>query len=118
MSRPPAQTLGVAGGIAGIATAAGGVGLVVAGLAFGAAAENAADSVSQRYSSSTEQDGKRYETLQWVGYGTGVVAIAAGTLMYLHGQRVHAASESGGGLHGRAILNPNGGGFVLEGVFP
>ena len=63
--------------IAGIASAAGGVGLVVAGLAFGAAAENAADSVSQRYSSSTEQDGKRYETLQWVGYGAGVVAIAA-----------------------------------------
>jgi hypothetical protein len=104
--------------IAGIASAAGGVGLVVAGLAFGAAAENAADSVSQRYSSSTEQDGKRYETLQWVGYGAGVVAIAAGTLMYLHGQRMRSASESGGGLHGRAILNPNGGGFVLEGVFP
>ncbi len=106
--------------IAGIATAAGGVALIAAGIGFGAAAQSAADSVGKKYSSSTDSAGKRDATLQWVGYGAGVAALAAGTLLYLHGRQPegeHAPMTGARSLHSVAWLDGHGGAVLLEGAF-
>jgi tetratricopeptide (TPR) repeat protein len=105
--------------IAGIATAAGGVALIAAGIGFGSAAQSAADSVAKKYSSSTDSAGKRDATLQWVGYGVGAAALAAGTLLYLHGRQPegeHAATGARS-LHGVAWLDGHAGAVLLEGTF-
>ena len=106
--------------IAGIATAAGGVALIAAGIAFGAAAQSAADDVGKKYSSSTDSAGKRDATLQWVGYGAGAAALAAGTLLYLHGRPPggeHASATGTRSLHGVAWLDGRAGAVLLEGAF-
>ena len=105
--------------IAGIATAAGGVALIAAGIGFGAAAQSAADDVGKKYNSSTDSAGKRDATLQWVGYGVGAAALAAGTLLYLHGRQPegeHAATGARS-LHGVAWLDGHAGAALLEGAF-
>ncbi|HEY2903141.1 MAG TPA: tetratricopeptide repeat protein [Polyangia bacterium] len=103
---------------AGIVTAAGGVVLIGVGIAYGAAAKGAADSVSQQYSASTESAGKRDVTLQWVGYGVGAAAVAAGAFLYLYGPSLAGKPpEATAGLHGGATFNQNGGAVTLEGAF-
>jgi hypothetical protein len=105
--------------IAGIATGAAGVAFIAVGIAFGAAASNAADSVSQRYSASTESDGKRDVTLQWVGYGVGGAALATGALLYLHGlpPASRNAPERTASLRGGVIGDRNGGTLQVQGSF-
>ena len=119
-SAPPAAAADGRGWrIAGIATAAGGVALIAAGIVFGAAAQSAADDVGKKYNSSTDSAGKRDATLQWVGYGVGAAALAAGTLMYLHGRQPegeHAVSGARS-LHGVAWLDGHAGAVLLEGAF-
>jgi len=117
---PPAASDGRSWRIAGIATAAGGVALIAAGIGFGAAAQSAADSVGKKYSSSTDSAGKRDATLQWVGYGVGAAALAAGTLLYLHGRQPggeHATATGTRSLHGLAWLDGHAGAVLLEGAF-
>ena len=118
-SAPPSTSDGRGWRIAGIATAAGGVALIAAGIAFGAAAQSAADDVGKKYSSSTDSAGKRDATLQWVGYGVGAAALAAGTLLYLHGRHPdseHAATGARS-LHGVAWLDGHAGAVLLQGAF-
>jgi tetratricopeptide (TPR) repeat protein len=109
--------------IAGIATGAAGVVLVAVGIGYGAAAKNAADSVSKQYDASTESDGKRDATLQWVGYGVGVAAIATGAILYIHGMPSGKAPDKGPdktaglGLRGGAAFDRNGGALLLQGSF-
>ncbi len=117
---PSAATDGRSWRIAGIATAAGGVALIAAGIGFGAAAQSAADDVGKKYSSSTDSAGKRDATLQWVGYGVGAAALAAGTLLYLHGRHPdgeHASATGARSLHGVAWLDGRAGAVLLEGAF-
>ena len=120
-SAPPATANdGRSWRVAGIATAAGGVALIAAGIGFGAAAQSAADSVGKKYSSSTDSAGKRDATLQWVGYGVGAAALAAGTLLYLHGRQPggeHATATGTRSLHGLAWLDGHAGAVLLEGAF-
>jgi hypothetical protein len=116
---PPSTGDGRGWRIAGIATAAGGVALIAAGIAFGAAAQSAADDVGKKYNSSTDSAGKRDATLQWVGYGVGAAALAAGTLLYLHGRHPdseHAATGARS-LHGVAWLDGHVGAVLLQGAF-
>ncbi len=119
-SAPPSTSDGHGWRIAGIATAAGGVALIAAGIAFGAAAQSAADDVGKKYNSSTDSAGKRDATLQWVGYGVGAAALAAGTLLYLHGRQPeseHASATGARSLHGVAWLDGHTGAVLLEGAF-
>jgi tetratricopeptide (TPR) repeat protein len=117
---PSAANDGRSWRIAGIATAAGGVALIAAGIGFGAAAQSAADDVGKKYSSSTDSAGKRDATLQWVGYGVGAAALATGTLLYLHGRHPdgeHASATGARSLHGVAWLDGRAGAVLLEGAF-
>jgi tetratricopeptide (TPR) repeat protein len=119
-SAPPSTSDGHVWRIAGIATAAGGVALIAAGIGFGAAAQSAADDVGKKYNSSTDSAGKRDATLQWVGYGVGAAALAAGTLLYLHGRQPeseHASATGARSLHGVAWLDGHTGAVLLEGAF-
>jgi hypothetical protein len=108
--------------VAGMATAAGGVALIAVGLAYGAAARAAGESVSKQYDSSMAHAGQRDATLQWVGYGTGVVALATGALLYLHGRQAEGARPSFSSsavqrLRGLARVDGHGGAMLLEGAF-
>ena len=118
-SAPPPASDGRAWRIGGIATAAGGVAALAAGIAFGAAAQSAADDVGKKYSSSTDSAGKRDATLQWVGYGVGAAALAAGALMYLHGrpEGEHVSATGARSLRGVAWLDGRAGAVLLEGAF-
>jgi len=119
-SAPPSPaTDGRSWRIAGIATAGAGVALIAAGIAFGAAAQSAADEVGKKYNSSTDSAGKRDATLQWVGYGVGAAALAAGTLLYLHGRQPESEHAATGArsLHGVAWLDGHAGAVLLEGAF-
>jgi tetratricopeptide (TPR) repeat protein len=98
--------------VAGIVTAGAGVALAGAGLAFGIAAHSAGESVSAQYDPSTEADGKRYEKLQWIGYGVGAAALVTGIVLYIHGM-----DEKAGDVHARAALDGRGGALLLEGTF-
>jgi len=105
--------------IAGIATGAAGVACIGIGIAFGAAAKSAADSVSQQYNAGTESDGKRDATLQWVGYGVGVAALATGVILYVRGMPSDKPPEKTAALRlrGGAALDRNGGAFLLQTSF-
>jgi hypothetical protein len=98
--------------VAGIATAGAGAALAGVGLAFGIAAQSAGESVGAQYDPATEADGKRYEKLQWIGYGVGAAALVTGVLLYVHG-----IEEKAGDLHARAAFDGRGGALLLEGTF-
>jgi tetratricopeptide (TPR) repeat protein len=118
---PPAGEAGTARSwrIAGIATAAGGAAFIAVGIAYGLAARRAADAVSQQYSATTESDGKRDVSLQWIGYGVGGAALVTGALLYWHGVTAAApsSSERTASLRGGATFDRNGGALLLEGSF-
>jgi tetratricopeptide (TPR) repeat protein len=116
---PPPPDNGRTYRIAGIATAGAGVAFVAIGLAYGAAAKNAADSVSVQYNADTESAGKRDATLQWVGYGVGVAALATGAILYVHGMPSNKAPETTARLrlNGTPVFDRNGGGLLLQAAF-
>jgi tetratricopeptide (TPR) repeat protein len=116
---PPPPDSGRTYRIAGIATAGAGVAFVAIGLAYGAAAKNAADSVSVQYNADTESAGKRDATLQWVGYGVGVAALATGAILYVHGMPSNKAPEQTARLrlNGTPVFDRNGGGLLLQAAF-
>ncbi len=98
--------------LAGIAAAAGGAVLLGGGVLFGLAAQSASSDVSKRYDAGRDSVGKRDQTLQWVGYGGGLAAIAAGALLFTHGKAT-GRNEQSPALH--AFVTP--GGVFVEGRF-
>jgi hypothetical protein len=96
--------------------------LIAVGLAYGAAARSAGESVSKQYDAATASAGQRDQTLQWVGYGVGAAALATGALLYLHGRAPEGGPTAAAGApprwHGLARLDRHGGGvLLLEGSF-
>lgn len=98
--------------VAGIAAASGGAVFLGGGVLFGLAARSASSDVSKRYDASRDSAGKRDQTLQWVGYGVGLTAIAAGVLLFTHGNAIDR-NETPPGLHAVVTL----GGVFVEGRF-
>jgi tetratricopeptide (TPR) repeat protein len=109
---PDARTNARAWRVAGIATAGAGAALAGVGLAFGIAARSAGKSVGAQYDPAADADGKRYEKLQWIGYGVGAAALVTGVLLYVHG-----TEKKAGDLHARAAFDGRGGALLLEGTF-
>jgi tetratricopeptide (TPR) repeat protein len=100
--------------VAGIATASGGVASLGAGLLFGLAARSASADVSRKYDAERDSAGRRDETLQWIGYGVGIVAVGVGAWLFHHGtdaDQKDAGNVSALGLH----IGPRG--VAVEGVF-
>lgn len=98
--------------IGGIATASAGALLAGGGLLFGLSARSASNDVSRNYTAARDSAGKRAESLQWVGYGLGAAAVAAGVVMVLHGANLES-SQTAAGL--QASVTP--GGVWVEGHF-
>jgi hypothetical protein len=108
---------------AGVALGALGVAAVGAGVVFGVMMKAKQDEIDQMtrapgmvYNTETAgpyADGKRYETLQFVGYAVGVAALAAGTACYVVGVRREARA--------RVVVAPLAtaslGGLSLAGTF-
>jgi hypothetical protein len=89
---PPAADSARTLRIAGIATAAAGGAFFIGGLYMGARAQSLADEVSEDakrgvFDRGKYDDGERAETLQWVGYIVGAVAIGGGATLYYLGRR-------------------------------
>lgn len=93
---PAAERAGGSGmRVAGVILAGTGVLVAGGGLAFGLAAKSAGetDSMSLVFNN-REATGRRYETLQWVGYGVGAALIAAGATTFILG-RGRSEEEAG-----------------------
>ena len=76
--------------ISGIVSASIGVAAILGGAYMGYQAQQLSDEVSAdarkgMFSQSKYDEGERAETLQWVGYGVGVVAIVSGAALYVIG---------------------------------
>jgi tetratricopeptide (TPR) repeat protein len=110
----PGPGRGRAWRISGIATAAAGALCVGGGVVFGAAAHAASNDVSSRYDAARDSAGRRDETLQWVGYGLGAAAIAAGVWLFAHGGALDA-QESGTSQTFNVMLGP--GTLAIRGVY-
>jgi hypothetical protein len=84
---PSAERAGLGLRVAGMILAGTGALVAGGGLAFGLAAKSAGETDSQAaVFMNREATGRRYQTLQWVGYGVGAALIAAGATTYLLGR--------------------------------
>ncbi|MBN2575077.1 MAG: hypothetical protein JXP73_10990 [Deltaproteobacteria bacterium] len=107
--------------IGGIATAAGGLALVGAGIVFGVLAKQAADDLTkldeQRgvFDPSKESAGQRDEVLSGVFLGVGAAAVAAGAVFYVLGARAGVQSSTSFVI--TPSLTPRAAGATLQTVF-
>jgi hypothetical protein len=79
------RVAGIAAGAVGLLSVAGGV---VMGLRVKSLEDDVTKAASEgRYDQSKYNDGRRAETLEWVGLGVGVAALASGAVLYFLGVR-------------------------------
>jgi tetratricopeptide (TPR) repeat protein len=100
--------------IGGLVVAGVGVAAVATGLVFGLQAKSKGESVSSagRFDPDADSAGRRAQTLQWVFYGVGVAALAAGATTYYFGL------DSGDGRVSLApAVSPDGLGATVRGGF-
>jgi len=103
----------------GIVTGSVGVAAVGAGVAFGLLTGSTKQQVESDvrngfFDHDKDANGRLYETLQWVGYGVGAAAIAAGAIMYFVG---HSAREGARSVALVPAVGPGQGGLLLRGGF-
>jgi hypothetical protein len=102
---------GIVIGSAGIAAlATGGVFSYLVSSAKQAAEDNADKKI---YDSGLQSRGKRYETMQWICYGTGAAFVATGVVLYAVGARKAKPAT----LAVVPRLAPGQGGLLLQGRF-
>jgi hypothetical protein len=100
-----------------VAASIGGAGLV-AGVVFNLKANSLASDLkaTDGYTPTRESDRKTYQTLGWVGYGVGAVALATGATLYVLGLRSGAST-----VHSSValvpVLIPGQVGFSMKGAF-
>jgi len=120
-SQPSLDSKGVSLRTAGIVTGSMGAAALIAGVIFGIETHNVAndmtsDAAHRSYSRTTYDRGKLFESLQWVGYGAGAAALAAGGAMYYLGHRAaHPPASDSVSLLPMPL--PGGTGAVLQGSF-
>jgi hypothetical protein len=103
--------------IAGVTTGAAGVALLATGLAFGLAAKAAGEDNSDFWDPDRDRAGKRYETLQWVGYGLGAAALGTGVFLYVYGRTFADQKQAAAAWQIRTAFGRDGGGLAVEGRF-
>lgn len=106
---------------AGIVLAASGAGLFVVGAVFGLVARSQSNKVETAASNRDVFDpgvqslGKTSQTLQWVGYGVGMAAVATGVILYVTAPK--AEEQSGPRVAWQPLLSPHLGGAALRVTF-
>jgi hypothetical protein len=101
--------------IAGYVCAATGAAAIATGIAFGLTARAYSRNVENGTTFDPNQDsrGKRFETLQWVGYDIGASLAAVGALLYVFGRQ--SASQPSVALVTTVV--PGGAGLAAQGAF-
>jgi tetratricopeptide (TPR) repeat protein len=106
--------------IAGLATAGGGAVLMLLGIYEYTRASSASDDIeaaaraNQAFDPAVEDRGKSAETLQWVFYGLGTAAIAAGAGLWFYGQHVTATETTTWRVSLAPTIAPHHGGATLR----
>jgi hypothetical protein len=90
---------------AGIASGTAGVVMLAVGLGFGLATRSTERFVEHDYSPARDAEGRRDETLQWIGYLAGGAALATGATLFLVGRRTAPRS---GDPKVQATVGPQG----------
>jgi hypothetical protein len=85
--------------LAGVIVGSAGIAALVTGGIFSylvsSAKQEAEDNASKKvYDSALNSRGKTYETMQWVGYGTGAALVATGVVLYALGARAGGRSKT------------------------
>jgi tetratricopeptide (TPR) repeat protein len=117
---PPATDSGRKFRIAGIATAGGGALMMVLGIVQWRRAVSASDdieaaaSANRAFDPAVEDRGKSAETLQWVFYGLGTLAVGAGAGLWFYGQHVTAKETTTWRVSLAPTIAPNHGGATLR----
>ena len=106
--------------IGGIVSAAIGAAAIAGGAYMGYQAKQLSDEVSAdarkgMFSQSKYDNGQRAETLQWVAYGVGVVAIVSGAALYVFG--LDRGGDTGTTVTAMPVVGPGGGGASLRITF-
>jgi len=121
-SIPPfADSRGAGLRTAGIVTGSVGAAFVVAGVIFSidthsVSSDVASNAAHRNFSRTTYDRGKLFEELQWVGYGVGAAALAAGGVLYYLGyQAAHSSASDSVSL--LLMPFPGGTGAVVQGSF-
>jgi len=122
-TQPPAATASDPGRkfrIAGMATAGVGAVFTVLGIVEWRRAVKASSDIEDAavsgmsFDPAVEDRGKSAETLQWVFYGVGALAVAGGVGLYFYGQRVTAAETTTWRVSLAPNLAPGQGGATLR----
>lgn len=105
----------------GIVTGSIGVAAVGSGVVFSLLTRSTqqqveSDAGNRFFDPNKDARGRLYETLQWVGYGVGAAAIAAGGIMYFFGRGV-SQHDSVQPVALVPAVGPRQGGLVLQGRF-
>jgi hypothetical protein len=106
--------------IAGIASAGAGAVLMVLGIHQYTRATSASDDIeaaakaNQAFDPAVEDRGKSAETLQWVFYGLGALAVGAGAGLWFYGQHVTATETTTWRVSLAPTIAPNHGGATLR----
>lgn len=101
--------------------AAAGAGVFVVGAVFGLVARSQSNKVEEAarnmgtFDPDAESLGNTSETLQWVGYGIGLAAIATGVILYVTAPRSEAAAVPRVAL--APLVSPSSGGALLRVTF-
>jgi tetratricopeptide (TPR) repeat protein len=106
--------------LAGVLTGSAGVLALLGGVTMGLRARSLTNEITDdgtmnhTFSQSKYDQGRRAETLQWVGYGVGAAALAGGAVLYLLGGR--APEESAGSVTAMPAIAPGqaGGGVRIR----
>lgn len=114
---PPAANPGSGLRIAGIACGVLGVASAGTAIYYYTRAKSFSDKVSGQAvpNPADESEGKRAQTMQWVFYSAGAVAIATGTLLYVLGWQAATEQRAGAGL--APMLAPGLVGISAQGAF-
>ncbi|MBC8131788.1 MAG: hypothetical protein H7X95_02310 [Deltaproteobacteria bacterium] len=105
----------------GIVIAAGGGAVFAVGTIFGLIARNQSNKVEQAaqdrrvFDPSLESLGQTSETLQWLGYGVGLAAIATGVILYVTAPRPTEGRTSTVAI--APLASPHSGGALLRVTF-
>ena len=106
--------------IAGAATAAVGVALIVGGIVMGVLAQQASDKLTsinnnmQAFDYNAQQTGKTEQLLEGVFLGVGAAAVVAGGVVFLLGHREQRRAQR---LSFAPVVGRNGLGAIVEGSF-
>jgi tetratricopeptide (TPR) repeat protein len=103
--------------VAGVACASAGLLSLGAGVYYWTRATSLSDSANQAtaYNQADYDQGKRAETMQWIFYGVGAVAVATGATLYVYG--TSSPSETKASVSLAPMVGPGATGLSAHGAF-